>query len=75
MIQVFKHLGRTDGTESGGAGAGESNPGLKLGTPADDVSTLVAGAAGIAGMAGGATHFVHIVEVIVLKIIEMVSDD
>lgn len=67
-IQVFKHLGRTDGAGTGGAGTGDFEPDGRSTTLAGDVSTIVT------GVAEGATHLVQMVEVTVLKMVDTVFE-
>lgn len=68
VIQVFKHLGKTDGAGTGGAGTEDPEADGRSTMLADDVSTIVV------GVVGGATHLVQIVEVMVLKIVDTVFE-
>ena len=68
VIQVFRHLGRTDGAGTGTTGIGDFEADGRSIRLAGDVSTIVA------GVGGGSTHLVQIVEVTVLKIVDTVLE-
>ena len=68
MIQVFKHLGKTDGAGTGGAGTGDFEPDGRSTMLAGDVSMIVP------GVVRGAAHLVQMVEVMVLKIVDTVFE-